>query len=144
MEVTQRPRFRKYFPIADVQTLLEKLQARSTTIKVTSEIEICRDPEDNFLLALAKDSDAEFLLTGDNDLLVMGSFGNTKIITFIDFMKVHFKYGLNSKIRSNGMAIQKALIGFFRFLFLRESANLVLPYKKTTRFPRWFYKTRSL
>ena len=91
VEVTQRPRFRKYFPIAYVQTLLEKLQARSTTIKVTSEIEICRDPEDNFLLALAKDSDAHFLLTGDNDLLVMGSFGNTKIITFIDFMKVHFK-----------------------------------------------------
>jgi predicted nucleic acid-binding protein len=40
VEVTQRPRFRKYFPIAYVQTLLEKLQARSTTIKVTSEIEI--------------------------------------------------------------------------------------------------------
>ncbi len=38
-------------------------------IDVQSIVTTCRDTKDNFLLALAKDSKADYLLTGDNDLL---------------------------------------------------------------------------
>lgn len=38
-------------------------------IKVECIVAICRDPNDNFLLALAKDGKADYLLTGDKDLL---------------------------------------------------------------------------
>ncbi len=59
-------------------------------IAVESVVTICRDTKDNFLLALAKDSNADYLLTGDKDLLVIKKFGETKITTisaFIDLTK---------------------------------------------------------
>lgn len=33
-------------------------------VKVKSKVDICRDPNDNFLLALSKDGRANFLITG--------------------------------------------------------------------------------
>jgi hypothetical protein len=38
------------------------------------------------LLALAKDSKATFLITGDKDLLVLKQFENTSIITLTEFL----------------------------------------------------------
>jgi predicted nucleic acid-binding protein len=37
-------------------------------------------------LALAKDGNADFLLTGDNDLLELKEFGGAKIITISEFL----------------------------------------------------------
>ncbi|MGG7664755.1 putative toxin-antitoxin system toxin component, PIN family [Dyadobacter sp. BHUBP1] len=47
---------------------------------------MCRDPKDNFLLALALDSNADFLITGDADSLVIEQIGKTRIITLTDFL----------------------------------------------------------
>jgi hypothetical protein len=41
----------------------------------------CRDPDDLHLLGLAEASDAKFLVTGDQDLLVLGQFKGTQIVT---------------------------------------------------------------
>lgn len=59
-------------------------------INVVSIVSICRDPDDNFLLALAKDSNADFLITGDKDLLSIGKFENTIICSLTDFIEKHF------------------------------------------------------
>ena len=55
-------------------------------IEVSSIITICRNPKDNFLLALAKDGKADYLLTGDKDLLELEKFGKTKIERFTAFI----------------------------------------------------------
>ncbi|WP_188562824.1 putative toxin-antitoxin system toxin component, PIN family [Hymenobacter frigidus] len=55
------------------------------TTPVTSAVELCRDPKDNFLLNLALDSQADYLLSGDEDLLVLGSVGSTSIMTLAEF-----------------------------------------------------------
>ncbi|WP_262712380.1 putative toxin-antitoxin system toxin component, PIN family [Polaribacter sp. IC063] len=55
--------------------------------KVASNIQICRDKKDNFLLNLSIDSKAYFLITGDNDLLVLQKIKHTQIITFSDFIE---------------------------------------------------------
>jgi predicted nucleic acid-binding protein len=39
----------------------------------------------NFLLALAQDSQADYLVTGDKDLLSLDTFGKTRIITMSVF-----------------------------------------------------------
>ena len=57
-------------------------------MKVKSNIEICRDEKDNFLLNLALDSKADYLLTGDKDLLILESIENTEIITFSEFIEL--------------------------------------------------------
>ena len=57
-------------------------------IEVNYIVDACRDKKDNYLLALAKESNADFLITGDNDLLIMKQFENTKIITITDYQFV--------------------------------------------------------
>ena len=52
---------------------------------MTSTVDTCRDPNDNFLLALAKDGKANYLITGDQDLLVLQAFEGTQVKTFADF-----------------------------------------------------------
>lgn len=54
-------------------------------IDVKSTIDVCRDPNDNFLLGLSKDGKADFLLTGDKDLLDLRKFDKTKITTISSF-----------------------------------------------------------
>ena len=41
---------------------------------------ICRDANDDHVLACATEAKADFLVTGDNDLLVLMSYGKVKII----------------------------------------------------------------
>jgi putative PIN family toxin of toxin-antitoxin system len=66
--------------------LLDFFDAYADFIEVSSKIKKCRDPKDDFLLSLAVDSKADYLLTGDNDLLDLKRVGKTKIITFTDFI----------------------------------------------------------
>lgn len=84
--VTQRPKLQKYFSATKVQELLELLRIIGLWIEVTSEVCICRDAKDNYLLALAKDSQANFLITGDRDLLTLVNFEYTKILNYKDFL----------------------------------------------------------
>lgn len=42
--------------------------------------------KDDFLLALARDADADYLISGDADLLTLGQFGRTKIMKLPDFI----------------------------------------------------------
>jgi len=86
--VSKRPKFAKYFSHDDIARLLELFDTYGELIKVKSKISVCRDFKDNFLLSLSVDSQADYLITGDNDLLCLKSFGKTKILTIIDFESI--------------------------------------------------------
>lgn len=85
--VANRPKLRKYFTPKELKALLEVLNDIAEFVKVKSEVEVCLDPKDNFLLALAKDGNADYLITGDNDLLILEKFGKTKIIKIAEFIE---------------------------------------------------------
>lgn len=61
------------------------LETHGELVEVRSEVQICRDIKDNFLLALAKDGKADYLLTGDEDLLMLKQFEQTKILSYSEF-----------------------------------------------------------
>ncbi len=79
--MAQRPKFKKYFSLADLEALLLQVKNEAKFINVESTTELCRDPKDDFLLSLAKDGNATHLVTGDKDLLDIKFFGMTKITT---------------------------------------------------------------
>lgn len=87
-EVTTRPKFKKIFTKDLVSRIIELISEHSVLVDVHSNVSMCRDPEDNFILALAKDSKADFLLTGDKDLLEIEKFGTTRILSYKDFLKL--------------------------------------------------------
>ena len=70
--------------------LVSRLRTNAELIDVHSEVNVCRDPKDNFLLALAKDGNADYLITGDEDLLVLKEFEKTKIVKLSDFEIIHY------------------------------------------------------
>lgn len=76
-----RPKFAKYFTNEDIENLLDVFNYLGILINVTSNIKICRDSKDDFLLNLAIDSKANYLVTGDKDLLEIKKIKRTKILT---------------------------------------------------------------
>ena len=87
LEVARRPKFRRFFSSTDIEEILETIEEYAEFVKVQTQIEVCRDPKDNFLLSLSIDGNADVLLTGDKDLLELNTFGDTTIITISDFLK---------------------------------------------------------
>ncbi|MGB3452770.1 MAG: putative toxin-antitoxin system toxin component, PIN family [Moheibacter sp.] len=87
LTVIKRPKFRRFFSREDTENLIETIQDYAEFVEVVSEVNACRDEKDNFLLSLSKDSIADYLITGDNDLLELKKYENTKIITITEFMR---------------------------------------------------------
>mgnify|MGYP001306435714 CR=1 FL=1 len=87
LEVVNRPKLRPFFSETVVVELLETIEEFADFVNVRSEIKLCRDPKDNFLLSLSLDGNADYLLTGDKDLLDLAKFEKTKITTITDFLQ---------------------------------------------------------
>jgi putative PIN family toxin of toxin-antitoxin system len=86
LTVAKRPKFRRFFSSSEIEEILETIQEYAEFVEVTSKTVVCKDPKDNFLLSLSMDGNADFLLTGDNDLLILTKFRKTSIITISDFL----------------------------------------------------------
>jgi putative PIN family toxin of toxin-antitoxin system len=81
-------KFDKYISDEDRQDFLDIVKKYSQFIEIKSQINTCRDPDDNKFLELAKDANTEFLITGDQDLLSLKSLAEyqNQIITPRDFL----------------------------------------------------------
>lgn len=70
--------------IYDVRAVLS--EATKEIIRKVNPIDpVCRDKDDNKILACALAADADLLVTGDEDLLVMKKYGKTRIISPKEF-----------------------------------------------------------
>ena len=85
-EVLQREKFDKYVLKEKRVKFGESLIAMSSLIPVSSVLKLSRDPKDDMFLNLAVDGNADYLISGDPDLLVLNPFQNIKIIRPIDFL----------------------------------------------------------
>ena len=81
----RKPYLAKHICQADYESLVSQLQNEAELVDVYSIVETCRDPKDNFLLALAKDGNADYLITGDDDLRSMNQFEKTIIVKLNEF-----------------------------------------------------------
>lgn len=84
-EVFKKPKLKKYFSKEQVIEFFELLDESSECIKTLPKSDLCRDPKDNYLVSLAIISKANFLITGDNDLLDLKKIGDTVILKYSDF-----------------------------------------------------------
>ena len=83
--VTSRKKLKKYFDQEKVTELITLLTLVSKKVKIKRIDKICRDPKDDFLLALSKEAKADFLITGDKDLLDLKIYGRTQILSVKNF-----------------------------------------------------------
>ncbi|MCF2505297.1 putative toxin-antitoxin system toxin component, PIN family [Dyadobacter sp. CY107] len=86
--VIKRPKFSKYITHKQVNRF--KIIAFKFLKKTKDGIapEIVRDMNDNYLLGVCESCKADFLITGDEDLLVLGEYQQTKIVKMGQFTQV--------------------------------------------------------
>jgi putative toxin-antitoxin system toxin component, PIN family len=86
-QVLNRKKFNKYLSLEDRQVFLLKFISASELVSITEKIAVCRDEKDNKFLELAVSGNANIIVTGDLDLLVLNPFQAVEILTpdmFID------------------------------------------------------------
>lgn len=85
IDVTTRPAKRSLLDPEDAAEIGDLL--RRAALFVPGPIEsVCRDPSDDFLLALAKEGNADVLVSRDEDLLSLKEHGRTEIIHVAAFL----------------------------------------------------------
>lgn len=80
-DVLARPKFDRYVSREDRQQFLLKLGGIVKLVPVIQKVRVSRDPEDDKFLDLALAGQARYLLTGDQDLLVLNPFHGIRIMT---------------------------------------------------------------
>ncbi|PZV27461.1 MAG: putative toxin-antitoxin system toxin component, PIN family [Snowella sp.] len=86
INVLSRSKFDRYITSEIREDFLAGLMLEAEIVPITEKITACRDPKDNKFLELAISSYADYLLTGDQDLLVLHPFRNLQIITVSNFL----------------------------------------------------------
>ena len=84
--VIHRPKFDKFLDSFSRLLILESLKECTIFIEPTEIITDCRDPKDNKFLEIAIAAAAVFIVTGDNDLLVLNPYRGVEILKSSDFL----------------------------------------------------------
>lgn len=84
--VLYRSKFKNKISPETITIFEEYYNLFTLDVKIISVVTVCRDPKDNYLLALAQDAEADYLLTGDADLLELNQFGKTNIMKITEFL----------------------------------------------------------
>lgn len=85
--VLNRSKFDKYLSQEERQVFLLKFVSGCQLVSIKETITICRDEKDNKFLELAVSGNANIIITGDLDLLVLHPFQSIEILTpdkFVD------------------------------------------------------------
>ena len=59
----------------------------SLRTRIDGTVKICRDPKDNMVLECARNAEASLIVTGDKDLLTLGSFEGIHIVTASQYIE---------------------------------------------------------
>lgn len=99
--VLRRPKLAKYFSSNQLSMLEEFMAQETHSYTITNIPRRCRDPKDDYLLELALVSNADYLITGDKDLLVLEKIASCQIVTIIEFESLNLPLGYSSTVHED-------------------------------------------
>jgi len=88
IEVLGHPCFRQNYHIEpdDISALINLLRLRGELATPTRKMTACRDPKDDKFLEAALAAEADCIVSGDADLLILNSFENIPILRPAEFL----------------------------------------------------------
>ncbi len=89
--VLQRPKFSEHIHPHEIDELLDNLALKTIVPSNYGAIKDCRDAKDNMILEAAVYGNADFIITGDADLLVLNPYRWIKILTPTDYLKLIYE-----------------------------------------------------
>jgi uncharacterized protein len=87
-EVFARSKFDSYIRLTTRKRFLATLLRRAIFVETADLLHVCRDPQDDKFLDLAIRGKASFIITGDDDLLVLNPFQGIPIVTPAEFLRI--------------------------------------------------------
>jgi len=87
-DLLSRAKFDRYISIQDRQEFIRLLGRVAELVPITYTIRACRDPEDDKILELAVNGNAELIVTGDRDLLVLHPFHGVQILSPAAYLRL--------------------------------------------------------
>lgn len=84
--IFDRPKFDRYLSKSSRTNFLNELIAVVETVEIIQFFSVCRDPKDDKFLELAVNGKADYIVTGDRDLLVLNPFQNIVILSVSEFL----------------------------------------------------------
>lgn len=79
-------RLKQKYPAINTRIPLQDLLVKFEIIRVTSDIHVSRDPDDDKFISCAVDGKCLYIVSGDSDLLSIGSYDNIEILSVVDFL----------------------------------------------------------
>jgi putative PIN family toxin of toxin-antitoxin system len=94
--VLEYPRIRSRRWMSDEETvhLLERLAESSVLVEGKQRLRICRDPADDKFVVAAVEGKADYIVTGDTDLLDLGKYQDIEIVTPRQFLQALHRQSL--------------------------------------------------
>jgi putative PIN family toxin of toxin-antitoxin system len=88
VDVLNRPHIRDKYGLApeDIGTIVALILLRGEAVVPKRRITICRDPKDNMFLEAAAAGSADFIVSGDDDLLDLEAFEGIPIVKPFEFL----------------------------------------------------------
>ncbi|RJP50319.1 MAG: putative toxin-antitoxin system toxin component, PIN family [Anaerolineaceae bacterium] len=88
VEVITRDKIWKRYELTEetVNTFVNSIVEHGEKVEVVTVLDVCRDPDDNILLALALDGKADYIVSGDKDLLELTPFQGIPIVAPAEFL----------------------------------------------------------
>jgi len=87
--VANKRYFRTHIPRALIDDLLAQLVALGEMHPALDEFaSFSRDPKDDYLVAYGIVNEADYLITGDRDLLVLDRVGELQVVTPAEFLQI--------------------------------------------------------
>lgn len=87
--VVQRPKLKKYIGEKDVLDTLELMSLYCFCVDIEKPaVSPIRDVKDLYLLSLADTIPADYIISGDKDLLVLGKHNETRILDYNSFLSL--------------------------------------------------------
>ncbi|MFM5980547.1 MAG: putative toxin-antitoxin system toxin component, PIN family [Sphaerospermopsis kisseleviana] len=88
IEVLSRPKFEKYVTVIEREFFVHWLAESLNFIEIRDTIVACRDAKDDKFLELAVNGNAELIVSGDEDLLILNPFQEIAIVTVRQFLEM--------------------------------------------------------
>jgi uncharacterized protein len=87
-DVLAREKLKPYLFPEEREQFIIALLKESIFIDIIESIRVCRDPKDDKFLELAVNGKAEFIISGDEDLLILNPFRGIPIIKADEFLNL--------------------------------------------------------
>lgn len=87
-EILNKLRLKFLVPNSILGYVEEALEVKSEKYVPKTKVNVCKDPDDNFLLELAQEAHADYLVSGDKFVLELKKYKSAKIVTPREFLEI--------------------------------------------------------